>query len=71
LGHSTNALNKSGTLSTFIPSIETLPFTADIETVAVLKKLANAHQALAELKGVVASIAYQTQARQRKLLPQR
>ncbi|MCB1658005.1 MAG: Fic family protein [Moraxellaceae bacterium] len=37
-----------------------LPFEGDIETKAVLKKLAKAHQALAELKGVVASIPNQS-----------
>ncbi|HEX8530385.1 MAG TPA: Fic/DOC family N-terminal domain-containing protein, partial [Cytophagales bacterium] len=37
-------------------SIPTLPLAFDIETKAVLKKTARAHQALAELKGVVATI---------------
>jgi Fic family protein len=37
-----------------------LPLSHDIETKAVLKKAARAHQALAELKGVVASIPNQT-----------
>ena len=37
-----------------------LPNIGDIETKAVLKKLARAHQALAELKGVVASIPNQS-----------
>ncbi|HPH70748.1 MAG TPA: Fic family protein, partial [Kofleriaceae bacterium] len=40
-------------------SIPLLPFAADIETKPVLKKLARAHAALAELKGVVASIPNQ------------
>lgn len=40
--------------------IPQLPFAADIETKAVLKKLAKAHQALAELKGVAASIPNQS-----------
>jgi Fic family protein len=40
--------------------IQLLPFTTDIETKAVLKKLAKAHQALAELKGVVAGIPNQS-----------
>jgi len=37
-------------------TIKLLPFAQDIETTAVLKKLAKAHQALAELKGIAASI---------------
>lgn len=37
-------------------TLELLPFPQEIETTAVLKKLARAHQALAELKGVAASI---------------
>ncbi|MCW3058316.1 MAG: filamentation induced by cAMP protein Fic, partial [Capsulimonas sp.] len=37
-----------------------LPNIGDIETRAVLRKLAKAHQALAELKGVVASIPNQS-----------
>jgi len=41
-------------------TIQPLPLTQDIETTAVLKKLAKAHQALAELKGVVASIPNQS-----------
>ena len=36
--------------------IERLPFEQDIETKVVLKKLARAHQALAELKGIAATI---------------
>lgn len=36
--------------------IKPLPLAQDIETKAVLKKLAKAHQALAELKGIAASI---------------
>lgn len=36
--------------------IQPLPLAQDIETTAVLKKLARAHQALAELKGIAASI---------------
>lgn len=40
--------------------IKSLPLEQDIETKAVLKKLAKAHQALAELKGVVAGIPNQT-----------
>ncbi len=40
--------------------INLLPLTQDIETRAVLKKLAKAHQALAELKGVVAGIPNQS-----------
>ncbi|MDO8812512.1 MAG: Fic family protein [Gallionella sp.] len=40
--------------------IKPLPLEQDIETTAVLKKLAKAHQALAELKGVVASIPNQS-----------
>lgn len=41
-------------------SLPLLPIPHDIETKAVLKKAARAHQALAELKGVVASIPNQT-----------
>lgn len=41
-------------------TIQPLPLVQDIETKAVLKKLARAHQALAELKGVVASIPNQS-----------
>lgn len=37
-------------------AIKPLPFSQEIETTAVLKKLARAHQALAELKGIAASI---------------
>lgn len=37
-------------------TIKPLPLAQDIETTAVLKKLARAHQALAELKGIAASI---------------
>lgn len=37
-------------------TIKPLPFEQDIETTAVLKTLAKAHQALAELKGIAASI---------------
>ena len=37
-------------------SIPLLPLTQDIESKAVLKKCAKAHQALAELKGIVATI---------------
>jgi Fic family protein len=40
-------------------TIPMLPNLGDIETKAVLKKLAKAHQALAELKGVAASMANQ------------
>lgn len=40
--------------------IKPLPFEQDIETKAVLKKLARAHQALAELKGVAASMPNQS-----------
>ena len=36
--------------------IKLLPFEQDVETKAVLKKLAKAHQALAELKGIAATI---------------
>jgi Fic family protein len=46
-------------LPTSLP-LPTLPLPHDIETKAVLKKVARAHQALAELKGVVASIPNQT-----------
>jgi Fic family protein len=41
-------------------SIKLLPLDTDIETTAVLKKLAKAHRALAELKGVAASIPNQS-----------
>lgn len=41
-------------------TIKPLPLAQDIETKAVLKKLAKAHQALAELKGVVAGIPNQS-----------
>lgn len=41
-------------------SLPLLPLPQDIESKAVLKKAARAHQALAELKGVVASIPNQT-----------
>lgn len=37
-------------------AVKPLPFSQEIETTAVLKKLARAHQALAELKGIAASI---------------
>ncbi|WMJ08475.1 Fic family protein [Nitrosomonas sp. sh817] len=37
-------------------TLKLLPFPQEIETKAVLKKLARAHQALAELKGIAASI---------------
>lgn len=37
-------------------SLPLLPFDSEIETRAVLKKLARAHQALAELKGIAATI---------------
>lgn len=37
-------------------AIKPLPFSHEIETTAVLKKLARAHQALAELKGIAVSI---------------
>lgn len=37
-------------------AIKLLPLPQEIETKAVLKKLARAHQALAELKGIAASI---------------
>lgn len=37
-------------------AIKPLPFSQEIETTAVLKKLARAHQALAELKGIAVSI---------------
>ncbi len=37
-------------------TIKPLPFPQEIETTAVLKKLARAHQALAELKGIAVSI---------------
>lgn len=37
-------------------ALRMLPFADDIESKAVLRKLAKAHSALAELKGVVASI---------------
>lgn len=40
--------------------IQQLPFAADIETKMILKKLTKAHQALAELKGVAASIPNQS-----------
>lgn len=40
--------------------MNTLPFNPDPETTPVLKKLARAHQALAELKGVAASMPNQT-----------
>ncbi|OQK16471.1 cell filamentation protein Fic [Methyloprofundus sedimenti] len=36
--------------------IPLLPLVEDIESKAVLKKAAKAHQALAELKGIVATI---------------
>lgn len=41
-------------------ALRMLPFADDIETKAVLRKLAKAHSALAELKGVVASIPNQS-----------
>jgi Fic family protein len=41
-------------------SLSLLPLPGEIETRAVLKKLAKAHQALAELKGVAASIPNQS-----------
>lgn len=37
-----------------------LPLTLDIESRSILKKLARAHQALAELKGVASSIPNQS-----------
>jgi len=39
-----------------VSTIKPLPFPQEIETTAVLKKLARAHQALAELKGIAVSI---------------
>lgn len=44
---------------TDMSQIKPLPLEQDIETKAVLKKLAKAHQALAELKGVVSGIPNQ------------
>ena len=41
-------------------SLPNIPLDIDIESKAVLKKLAKAHQALAELKGVAASIPNQS-----------
>jgi len=41
-------------------SLSKLPNIGDIETKAVLKKVAKAHQALAELKGVAASMPKQS-----------
>jgi Fic family protein len=41
-------------------TIPTLPFTIDLETKSILKKLARAHQALAELKGVTGIIPNQS-----------
>ena len=43
-----------------IANLPELPHLGDIETKPVLKKLARAHQALAELKGVAASMPNQT-----------
>lgn len=40
--------------------VNPLPLSHDIETTAVLKKLVKAHQALAELKGVLAGIPNQS-----------
>ena len=40
--------------------VQHLPLTLDIESRAILKKLAKAHQALAELKGVASSIPNQS-----------
>ncbi len=45
----------AGTVPT-LKSLEMLPFTGELETKPVLKKLAKAHRALAELKGVAALI---------------
>ena len=42
-----------------MPQLPLLPAIGEIETKAVLKKVARAHQALAELKGVVAGIPNQ------------
>lgn len=42
------------------PSLPMLPIKGVIETRAILKKLARAHQALAELKGVAASMPNQS-----------
>src|ERR1700684_4530443 len=41
-------------------SIPTLPLTVELETKPILKKLAKAHQALAELKGVTGIIPNQS-----------
>ena len=46
-------------MTTLIANLPTLPHLGDIETKPVLKKLARAHQALAELKGVAASMPNQ------------
>nr|WP_286394285.1 Fic/DOC family N-terminal domain-containing protein [Pseudanabaena mucicola] len=43
-----------------VNSLPNIPLAIDIESKAVLKKLAKAHQALAELKGVAASIPNQS-----------
>ena len=43
-----------------VNSLPNIPLDIDIESKAVLKKLAKAHQALAELKGVAASIPNQS-----------
>ena len=42
------------------PELKSLPIDLDLESKPVLKKLVKAHQALAELKGVVAIIPNQT-----------
>lgn len=41
-------------------SLQPLPITQDLETKAVLKKLAQTHRALAELKGIITSIPNQS-----------
>lgn len=46
-------------MTTLIANLPALPYLGDIETKPVLKKLARAHQALAELKGVAASMPNQ------------
>ena len=45
--------------TTSIAGLPRLPHLGDVETKVVLKKLVNAHQALAELKGVAASMPNQ------------
>ncbi len=58
LGYDSLSYNEFETMNQNILAL--LPMKRDIESVVVLKKLAKAHTALAELKGVAASIPNQS-----------